>query len=77
MDVSKPVIEIVKVQVPLITSDPRGLGLIYAKGRKNLKQQKLDDDVIKAMAGEPKAFFEAEFSGLSWRIGKRVKDQTW
>jgi hypothetical protein len=74
---SKPVIEIVKVQLPVMTSDPRGLALVYAKGRKHLKQQKLDPKTEAAMAGGFKAFFKAEFNGVVWMIHERVKDQTW
>lgn len=70
-------IEIVKVQVPMATSDPRALALVYAKGRQRMSQQKLDARTEKAMAGGYKAFFKAQYSNGVWLIGERVMDQNW
>ncbi|MEY9493708.1 hypothetical protein [Bradyrhizobium elkanii] len=71
--------KIVKVQLALATNDPARLALVYAKGRVDLVQQKLDLATTKAMGDDPKAFFEAEYrpSIGTWSIGKRVKDQKW
>ena len=70
---------IVKVQVPLMTSNPTpgSRGLVYAENRKFMIEQDFPDDVVKAMAGDPKAFFEAEFVDGVWKIGKRVKQESW
>ncbi len=34
--------DVVKVQIPLITSDPENFGLVYAKGHKHMVQLPLD-----------------------------------
>lgn len=71
--------EIVKVQLPIVTTDPHEPALVYAKGKKKLVQQQLDHGTRKAMGEDMKAFFEAEFSFTKqvWGIGKRVKDRDW
>lgn len=71
--------DIVKVQKPVVTNDPRQLALVYAKGRKFYVQQPLDPATDKAMGEDKKAFFEAEFIHVrnQWSIGKRVSDRDW
>ncbi|MBO4228372.1 hypothetical protein [Bradyrhizobium neotropicale] len=71
--------EIVKVQLPLTSNDPRKLALVYAKGRKNMVQQPLDAITRKLMGADFKAFFEAEYQPArgTWLIGERVGHQDW
>lgn len=68
---------IVKVQIPVSTSDPRAPALIYAQGRDRLVQQHLFAGHRLAMGSDFKAFFEAEWDGQQWKLGKRVEDQPW
>ena len=69
---------IVKVQRPVVTNDPSAPGLVYAKGRKGMIQQRLDATTVAAMGDDFKAFFLADLrpNGL-WDIGKRIEDQEW
>lgn len=75
--------EIVKVQVPLFTNDPQHdngtRGLVYAKGRKHLKEQPLPLAVLKSLGEEVKGFFLAEWDDdlEEWLIGERTKGHTW
>jgi hypothetical protein len=69
--------DIVKVQVPFFSNDPEELVLVYAKNRKNLRQQPLSNAARAEMGEDLKAFFEAEFKGGTWILGKRVAFQEW
>jgi hypothetical protein len=69
---------IVKVQRPLAASDlPRASWLVYARGRERMRQFHPTADVEAQMAGDPKAYFEAEWRGDHWEIGQRVEEQDW
>lgn len=72
---------IVKVQRPLITNDLNAPWLIYDESRKRTQQlpdKVVPDRVKKAMKGDFKAFFNAEWSSVvGWAINERVKDQLW
>ena len=68
---------IVKVQVPLMSTDPTNPALIYAEHRQGMTQQLLDPVVLEQMNGAPKAFFEAHLGADGWIIGERVPDQNW
>jgi hypothetical protein len=68
---------IVKVQVPLATNDPNTPALIYDEFKTRMTQQSLDDATLKLMAGEPKAFFEAQWFDMRWQLGKRAAWQDW
>lgn len=73
--------EIVKVQLPISSSDPAfaELALVYAKNGRHTAQQKLDHATKLAMGADIKAFFAAEFHRptAQWHIGARVKDEDW
>lgn len=72
--------EIVKVQLPLSSSDPSlALPLVYAKGGKRMAQQPLNHATKVLMGNDVKAFFQAEYqpSLHRWLIGARVKDRSW
>jgi hypothetical protein len=69
--------DIVKVQRPLIGTTGPALFLVYAEGRRNVCQQEPTVEVINALYGDPKGYFEAEWNGREWVIGKRVKERRW
>ena len=72
---------IVKVQVPLFSSRPReqrpDVGLVYAKGHQNMREQRLTPAVLAALGDSPKGFFEATFTDGAWDIGRPVGWQSW
>lgn len=71
---------IVKVQKPIMTNDPKRPFFVYAEGHTNARGVP-EKDVPKHVRGALKyrfrAFFEAEWSGKHWVIGKQVKAQDW
>ncbi|WP_028164138.1 hypothetical protein [Bradyrhizobium elkanii] len=71
--------EIVKVQVPLASNDPKAPALIYDRHQKHVTQQKLDYTILKLMGTDPKAYFEGEWHPASqrWTLNRRVKDREW
>jgi hypothetical protein len=71
---------IVKVQIALASTGPKqhkGRGLVYEEGRGHLVEQALPDAVVRALKGEPKGFFHADWAGSVWRIGAKADWQTW
>lgn len=74
-------IEIVKVQRPIATTDPDSHWLIYDKAQKHV--HRLANSVVpsrlrKQMGRDMKAFFEGEWTALpGWQLGRRVKNQDW
>ena len=73
--------EIVKVQRPIATNDPRNMWLVYGKGRKKrhqIQQSLVQSHVIAAMKGDFKAYFNAVWNDVSgWHIKDRLKDKEW
>ena len=73
--------EIVKVQRPIATNDPRSMWLIYGKGRKKrqqIQQSLVQNHVVAAMKGDFKAYFNAVWNDVSgWHIKDRLKDKEW
>lgn len=68
---------IVKVQTPLFSSEPNMPALVYDERKSHVIQQHLRGRAVAAMGTDYKAFFEAEWDGAEWTIGKRVDDQPW
>ena len=72
---------IVKVQVPLFTTDLKhasgSRGLVYDEKRKHWGEQALPDEALKALGDDVKGYFEAEYSDGTWHIGKRVEVREW
>ena len=72
---------VVKVQVPLFSSDPSmqtsSRGLVYDERRRHMGEQALPPDVIEALGKDVKGFFQAEWNGKTWEIGKRVPGRGW
>jgi hypothetical protein len=71
--------EVVKVQIPLTTNDPKAPALIYDKHEKNVAKQSLDYGTLKALGDDVKGFFEGEWHATTgkWSLGRRVKDRKW
>ena len=69
--------EIVKVQIPLASTNRGAMPLVYAKGHRRMVEQTIRAATAEALGNDPKGYFEAEFAGGLWRIGKRVADQEW
>ena len=74
-------VEIVKVQRPMMTTDPTTPWLIYDKARKH--QVTIPDAVIPkhvkdAMGDDFKAYFKGAWSSIvGWGLSERVKAQNW
>lgn len=70
---------VVKVQLPIYSSDPDAPALIYPEDRSGMAMQALDDATRIAMGDDVKAFFNAELDsdGERWKIGARVSWQNW
>jgi hypothetical protein len=69
---------IVKVQTAVAaTADGIPLGLVYAEGRKRVRQMPLPADVLDALGDDRKGYFRATWTGAAWVIRERVEDQTW
>lgn len=73
--------EIVKVQVPLVTSDQEVPWLIYDREQKHVTQ--VPDSIIPshvklAMGDDLKGYFQGSWSSVvGWGLGSRVEDQSW
>lgn len=71
---------IVKVQVPLASSDPDGMNemLVYDEARRNVSTQPVTDAVKKALGTDKKGYFYGHWSStVGWAVGDRVKEQGW
>lgn len=70
---------VVKVQVPLVSSDPKAvpLALIYDEGKKYLVQVPVTDPLRAVMKKRPKAFFRASIDKGSLVIEEEVPDPGW
>jgi hypothetical protein len=72
--------DIVKIQRPLSTNDRGNPWLIYDKDKKHREfrpEDQVSSDVKAAMGKDPKGYFIGVWSGGGWKIGERVKEQTW
>ena len=68
-------IEIVKVQVPIVGDGP---ALVYPEDHTRIRQMPISLATKKALRGQKKGYFNAEWSSLNgWRINDRVADQGW
>ncbi len=67
--------EIVKVQRAIVPRD--GPVLIYDKRRRHEVTVPLSDDLVKVIGDEFKLFFNAEWTGSTWKIGDRAPWQSW
>ena len=74
-------VEIVKVQRPISTNDPRAPWLIYDKDRKHVEQKPsaaIRKDIRKAMGSDFKGYFKGAWSSVvGWGLSVRVEDQDW
>jgi hypothetical protein len=73
---------VVKVQLPLYSSDPQAMSqaLVYDRTRKKINDMiQIDEHIVRAMRGRPKAFFRAGFEGDTFYLGteSEVPDPGW
>ena len=71
---------LLKVQRPLSSNMPDAPFLLYAQGRRfmtYIPTSKMPADVIAALGGDAKGYFEAHLEGDQWRFDQRVDDQEW
>jgi hypothetical protein len=61
----------------LFTTDPVIPALVYDERNTHVVQQPLDRHATALMGHDYKAFFEAEWDGNHWKLGKRVGYQDW
>lgn len=59
---------IVKVQVPLMTSEEVPAALVYDKTRKHQGFYPVSPELMDLMDGEPKKYFEAEILGEEIKV---------
>jgi hypothetical protein len=71
--------EIVKVQIPLASTDPNVKPMIYDRHRKHMTFQVLDTMTKKSLGSDVKGYFDAEWSSRKeqWQLGRRTKDRDW
>jgi hypothetical protein len=70
--------QIVKVQVPLVSTRPRaGSVLVYDHRRVHLLEQIVDEKILAFIGDRRKAYFNATWTGAIWEIGEKVGDQPW
>jgi len=67
----------IKVQLPLVSSDPNALPLVYARGRENMTEQEIPTAAYVALKGKVKGYFKGEWLRGTWRIGAPVADEPW
>jgi len=68
---------IVKVQVSLASSDGVTRCLIYNKDRSFAYEGGLNEDMVKTMAGRPKAYFKATLGSEGLEIWEEMPEQDW
>lgn len=71
---------ILKVQVPLASSDPIAPALVYAEGRKHMRTialHELPKEVLAAAVVTGKAFFYAQLVAGRVRFHKQAPAQEW
>lgn len=68
---------IVKVQLSLSTSHKQRQLLIYNKDRSLLQELPATDEVVAAMEGHDKRYFEASFSQGVVELNKPTNNQDW
>lgn len=70
---------VVKVQVPLMSTETNAPALVYDKPRRNQGFLQIDDDLKAAMKGAPKRFFEAEITKGEVKViyNREVPDPGW
>jgi hypothetical protein len=66
---------IVKIQVP--SSGKLSEALVYAEDQGHLIEQAIPPEVGAALKGDSTGYFEAQWTGKLWTIGKRVAAQSW
>lgn len=68
---------IVKMQVPLMSSDPEAQALVYNEDRDVEMFLEITPKIKKLMGTEHKKFFEIKMQGNRFEFVKEVPDQNW
>lgn len=68
---------IIKMQLPLATTQETARALAYNEDRTWERFIDLDQDILKLMGGRPRAFFEVAVRGDQIRFIKEVPDPGW
>lgn len=69
---------IVKVQIPLVTSDPTPQVLVYDRDRRLEQYLPMTQEVLDVMNGETKRYFWARLRGTELSLlNKVVGEQSW
>ncbi|HTN40910.1 MAG TPA: hypothetical protein VLZ84_07150 [Asticcacaulis sp.] len=70
---------IVKVQIPLFSTDPNVGCLVYPQQRRKMVEQSITKATHKALAGDNKGYFNAEWNAKTqcYDIADRVAEQAW
>jgi hypothetical protein len=68
---------IVKVQVSIVTTFPTPRVLVYNKDRSFTYEGGINADMIKVLAGRPKAYFKAKMTPEGLEIDEEVPAQDW
>jgi hypothetical protein len=72
-------VEVVKVQLPLFSNNPKAKPLVYGYPHRHPRQQTVGKATLKAMGDDVKAYFQADWNEHQnkWIIGKRIVDRSW
>lgn len=68
---------VVKVQVPLVTNEPKPMALVYDEHRRIEQQFPITKALRRAMARAFKAYFWAHMQGTELHLDGRTGDQPW
>jgi hypothetical protein len=70
---------VVKLQVPIFSSDPHAQCLVYNEDRSFETFVPMDENIERAMKGRPKAFFRSGLTGKTFYLGteSEVPDPGW
>ena len=73
--------EIFKIQLPLSSNEPRPAALVYNEDRSIQFMLSIEEDVVGAMRGRPKAYFfgeQMDDSGYALiDLGREAPTQSW
>jgi hypothetical protein len=68
---------IVKVQLPLVTTDPDPYALVYDRSRELQAMVPVTPELLAGMGGEVKCFFYAEVSDDGLTLDRQAPFQDW
>lgn len=68
---------IVKIQIPLRTTEDEPMALIYTEDRSLDMLAPISDELTEAMDGEALAFFTARIVGDQFEVLEKLEEQGW